>query len=465
MYELHLDDFTDEFRETRAPVSAMLDKLNYLVDLGVNAILFMPWTTWQNREFDWGYTPYQYFAAEYRYVNDELNPAEKLSALKNLVSACHQRGIHVVMDGVFNHVHPDFPYKYLYRNPDDCPFTGTFGGTFTGLQDLNFNNLCTQEFVRDACMYWIQEFGIDGIRLDNTVNYHQAGDARGLPELLSDIDGGANFSTTLEHLSMDAISIVNSTQATSYWDNALYQSCFETLWSGQINSSVLNTLNNQRYLNDPRKAPTMYLSNHDHSHVTWQAGARNNRGAMEWYRTQPWAIALFTAPGVPMLQSGQEFAEDHWLPEDDSNTGRRVRPRPLRWRLADDSIGQAMSRLYRRLAAVREQFPALRSTNFYPDHWDEWQTRFNPAGFGVDTERQVVLFHRWGFSETGALQRFYVVLNFSPTAQWVRVPLPENGPWTDLLSNLDGSWSPTVTDHHLNVMVGSNWGHILFRED
>jgi pullulanase len=319
--------------------------------------------------------------------------------------------------------------------------------------------------VSDVCEYWIREFGIDGIRFDNTVNYNQPGEPHGLPELLRDLNGGSNFSLTLEHLQMDAISVVNSTAATSYWDNALYQTCFDSLWTGQISSSLLNALNNQRYLNDSRKAPTMYLSNHDHSHVTWQAGARNNRGGMEWYRTQPWAIALFTAPGVPMLHSGQEFAEDHWLPEDDSNTGRRVRPRPLRWRLADDSIGQAMSRLYRRLAVVRHEYPALRSTNFYPDFWEEWQTRFNPAGFGVDTERQVVLFHRWGHSDTGALQRFYIVLNFSPTPQWVRVPLPENGEWTDLLANFDGSWTPVATDYHLDLMVGPHWGHILFRED
>jgi pullulanase len=471
VYELHLDDFTDEYRDSRAPLDAMRDKLDYLVSLGINAILFMPWTTWQSRDFDWGYTPFQYFAVEYRYVNDERQPTEKLSALKNLIAACHERDIHVILDGVFNHVHPDFPYKYLYKNTDDCPFTGTFGGTFPGLQDLNFNNTCTQEFIRDVCTYWIDAFGIDGIRFDNTTNYHQAGDPRGLPDLLDDIQthldslGSANFSLTLEHLSMDAVSLVNSTRANSYWENAFYQNCFDALWSGQINSSILNTLNNQRYLSDSRKAPTLYLSNHDHSHVAWQAGARDNSGSMEWYRTQPYAIALFMAPGVPMLQSGQEFAEDHWLPENDSGTGRRVRPRPLRWSLADDPIGSTVRRLYARLASIRHDFPALRSTNFYPDYWDEWQTRFNPAGFGVDTARQVVLFHRWGQSADGRLQRFYVVLNFSPVAQLVRVAFPENGPWTDLIANFDGSWTPEVSDFHLDVMVGSNWGHVFFRED
>ncbi len=472
IYELHLDDFTSDFREARAPMDAATDKLDYLANLGINAILFMPWTTWQNPYFDWGYTPFQYFAAEYRYLNDVTQPAEKLSALRSLISACHDRDIHVIMDGVFNHVHPDFPYQQLYLVPDDCPFTaGQFGGAFPGLQDLDFYSTCTQEFIRDVCTYWIGTFGIDGMRFDNTVNYNIPGDPRGIPDLLSDIQtynnarGVSNFSLTLEHLSMDAANLVNSTLANSYWDNSLYQKTFDSLWNGFSDASMLDSLNNQRFLNDPSKAPTIYISNHDHSNVAWQAGAKNNRGGFEWYRTQPFAIALFTAPGVPMFYSGEEFAEDHWIPEDDSNTGRRVRPRPLRWKLSTDAVGTSVRRLYQRLIAIHNQYPGLRSTNFYPDHWDSWQTTFNPAGFGVDTTRQVVLYHRWGQSASGRLQRFYVVLNFSAQTQPVTVPFPENGPWTDLLANFDGSWTPIVTNYRLDLQVGSNWGHIFFRED
>jgi hypothetical protein len=45
------------------------------------------------------------------------------------------------------------------------------------------------------------------------------------------------------------------------------------------------------------------------------------------------------------------------------------------------------------------------------------------------------------------------------------VPFPENGPWTDLLANLDGSWSPVVSNYRLELQVSSHWGHIFFRED
>jgi pullulanase len=55
VYEMNIDDFTDEFRAARAPLDAVTDKLDYLQDMGFNAILFMPWTAWKNRAFDWGY--------------------------------------------------------------------------------------------------------------------------------------------------------------------------------------------------------------------------------------------------------------------------------------------------------------------------------------------------------------------------------------------------------------------------
>ena len=79
-YELMIDDFTDEFRGARAPLDAIRDKLDYLQrDLGINAILFMPWTAWPSPSYSWGYIPHQYFSVEYRYANALAAPAEKLS--------------------------------------------------------------------------------------------------------------------------------------------------------------------------------------------------------------------------------------------------------------------------------------------------------------------------------------------------------------------------------------------------
>ncbi|MGR9000527.1 MAG: alpha-amylase family glycosyl hydrolase, partial [Gammaproteobacteria bacterium] len=388
--------------------------------------------------------------------------------LKKLISECHKRDIHVIMDGVFNHVYTGFPYKAFYQYYDrDCPFTGKFGGEFDGLQDLDFHNTCTQELIWDVCRYWIDVFKIDGIRFDNTVNFYDKGDNRGLPKLMEDIahymaDAGEyNFSLTLEHLQMDAVDVTKETHATSYWDNALYGCCFDGLWNGRIQSKLLDVLNNNRYLLGSGKAPTIYLGNHDHSHVTWQAGARNNAGALEWYRTQPYVIALMTTPGAPLVQNGQEFAEDHWIPEDDKGSGRRVQPRPLHWSYSNDNFGAALRAIYTRLIHLRQQYPVLRADGFYPEYWENWQTRFNPEGVGVDTERQLVVYRRYHVDDSGSLKHAVVCLNFSNQNHWLELTFPEDGHWLNLLT--EPKWAINVQNRRFGLEVPSNWGYIFYK--
>ena len=467
MYELMIDDFTVEYRGVRAPLDAICDKLDFLVNIGFNAILFMPWTAWNDDNFNWGYTPSLYYSVAYRYANDLNQPYEKLSWLKQLISECHKRGIHVIMDGVFNHVYMGFPYKAFYQHDRDCPFTGKFYGEFAGLQDLDFNNQCTQEFIWDVCHYWMDKFKIDGIRFDNTVNFYNKGDNRGLPELLKDIAsymanaGEQNFSLTLEHLQMDAIEVTKTTDATSYWDNALYGCCFDGLWNGRIPSKLLDVLNNNRFLLGSGKVPTLYLSNHDHSHVNWQAGAKNNAGALEWYRTQPYLIALMTAAGTPMVQNGQEFAEDHWIPENDQCSGRRVQPRPLHWSYSQDKFGAALRAVYTKLIHLRKHYPVLRADGFYPANWADWETRFNPEGVGVDTERQLLVFRRYHVNDAGLLQHAVVCLNFSQQNQWLELTFPEDGRWINLLT--EPEWAINVQNRRFGLEVSSNWGHIFYK--
>jgi 1,4-alpha-glucan branching enzyme len=467
IYEMMIDDFTDEYRGVRAPLDAVRDKIGYLKNLGINAILFMPWTAWNDSHFNWGYTPSLYFSVGYRYAHDLNQPEEKLSWLKKLIDACHREGIHVIMDGVFNHVYSGFPYKLFYRYFDaDCPYTGEFLGQFTGLQDLDFNRRCTREFIRDVCFYWIDVFNIDGIRFDNTVNFYSDETLNGLPELLQQIDahmrarGEENFSLTLEHLSIDASRVVNETRANSYWDNALYAATFDGLWNGAIQPKLFNALNPRQYLDDPFNAPTVYLGNHDHAHVNWQAGARANNGALQAERTRPYIVAMMTSSGAPMIQNGQEFGEDHWMPEDDRGSGRRVQPRPLHWSYAQDGIGRPLLDLYAKLAEIRNNYSVLRNGEFYPSYWEEWQTRFNPAGFGIDCARQLVIFKRYGHLADGTFHQFMVVLNFAGHNQWLTVNFSDNGPWRDLLSG----WEPHIHNYRLEFEIGAHWGHVFFRE-
>ena len=79
IYEMMVDDFTAEYRNVRAPLDAAVDAVPYLKALGFNAVLLMPVTARIDRNFDWGYAPYHYFAIEYRYANDLNQPTKKIS--------------------------------------------------------------------------------------------------------------------------------------------------------------------------------------------------------------------------------------------------------------------------------------------------------------------------------------------------------------------------------------------------
>ena len=478
VYEMNLDNFTDEFRGVRAPLDAVVDKLDYIRDLGFNAVLPMPWTAWPGTGFNWGYEPFLYFAVSYRYANDLNKPEEKLSYLKEFINQCHTRGIHVIMDGVFNHVSGNglFPYHFFYRQLQDnnlegetsvrggsSPYVGPFDGMFSGLTDLDFNNACLEEFVRDVCFYWMDEFGIDGIRFDNTVNFFSRETSpNGLPNLIRATNEHANdpnFSTILEHLELDATLVTNEVGATSYWNNALYEISRDyLLYNKSIPQSIMNALDSKKGLQGNRVATT-YLTNHDHSHLAWLAGASSNEGSRLWYRTQPLAIALMTFPGSPMIQNGQEFAEDYWLVENDQGSNRRVQPRPLRWSFADDKFGKPLRNVYKRLTEIRENHSGLRSDNVFPVNWPAEQTQFDSDGYGVEQSRGLVIYRRFGNDSEGNEENFTIVLNFSPNHQSVSVPFSVDGNWKDLLSGDQLN----VSGNRATVQVNSNWGRIYLK--
>jgi hypothetical protein len=239
----------------------------------------------------------------------------------------------------------------------------------------------------------IEQFNIDVIRIDNTVNFYNRGDAKGLPDLLEDIHhlmqqkNESHFSLTWEHLQMDAIEVTQSTHATSYWDKALYGECCR-------------------------------------------------------------------------FENGQEFAEDYWLPKHDKGSSRRVQPRPLHWNYPNDKFGKGLVAVYTKLIKLRHEYEVLGADGFYPEHWDEGRTRFNPVGVGIDTERQLLVYRRYCVDSQNKLRDALVAVNFSGNDQWLDLTFPEDGQRFDLLS--DTQWTITVTNRNYRLIVSSNWEHIFY---
>ncbi|MBN2525272.1 MAG: 1,4-alpha-glucan branching enzyme [Deltaproteobacteria bacterium] len=487
IYELMIDDFTAELEELdsgQSPIEAVGAKLTYLKEeLGVNAIAFMPWTAWPANEFSWGYNPSYYFSVESRYTNSTSQGAlEKLSLLRELINKCHDKGLHVIMDGVFNHTQGNqksgFPYIGMYEQEFESPFIGTFsGGGF--FKDLDFNNECTHQFVFDVCRYWIKEFGIDGIRFDYTTGfYHWDDRGHGLHRLLFDIkhylrnENEENFALILEHLSdnrFDAINVANQVGASACWfDPMLFLARDGLKRYREKKNDPLKDENKTivatewaRILNSSKdfgkgRGPINYIENHDHSRIAHEAGERDC-----WRRTQPYAIALFTISGTPMIYNGQEFAiddSDNVMPE----TGtKRVQSRPVKWEKSNDHTGQEMFKLYRKLIQIRKDHPAFRSSNIIPDTQEEKYKEPNPEGYGISCSKNMAIYQRFENGPDGKpLTNYVVVLNFDTEIQKTTIKFPCSGKWEDLLNDFPFHVDDNDDRRH-EIEVDKCWGRVL----
>lgn len=460
IYEMMIDNFTAEYRNTLAPLEAIESKIEtHLKPSGINAIEFMPWTAWPGSDFNWGYEPILFFSVEDRYTNNESTPLDKLYKLQKLINKLHENNIHIIMDGVFNHVNRAFPYSMLYQNPDDSPFVGSYGGGGFG-KDLDFNNSCTHEFVFDVCRYWIENYQIDGIRFDYTLGFYKPNDSQsGITRLISDLKKYFkdnyinNFSLILEHLTHNRYEAINDTNylcAAGCWFDPFMFELVNYSKHSYIDTELIRVLNAGKDFTSG-KCPVIYIENHDHSTIINQIGDRNR-----WWQIQCALIALFTSPGAVLIHNGQEFGEDYYLP---ASGYERIKPRKLCWDKMNDHIGRTLFNLVKKLARLRNTYPSLRSSHYYPEHYSDY---FNNQGYGIDRNKGVVIYHRWGTNDRENLERFIIILNFSHAHMWVDIPFSCKGEWNDLLNEK----SVYVNDNCwlYNQRINSHWGRIYYHE-
>lgn len=167
IYELLIRDF-----DTRHSYKAVLDRLDYLESLGVNAIEFMPTNEFEGN-LSWGYNPNFYFAPDKYYgpKND----------FKALIDECHNRGIAVIIDLVLNHSYNSSPMARMYWNNGanrpaaDNPWfneTSNFQNPDAHWgSDLNHESAYTKNFIDSVNTYWMEEYKVDGFRFDFTKGF------------------------------------------------------------------------------------------------------------------------------------------------------------------------------------------------------------------------------------------------------------------------------------------------------
>ncbi len=168
IYELLIRDFDESHS-----YQAVINRLDYLEDLGINAIELMPFTEFEGNE-SWGYDPMFYFAPDKYYgTKDDL---------KQLVDECHQRGIAVIQDVVLNHSNGQNPQLRMYSQSGGAAGPPTENSPFFNVEathpsnlgyDYNHDAPIVQEFVKRNLQYWVEEYKIDGFRFNMSKGFTQ----------------------------------------------------------------------------------------------------------------------------------------------------------------------------------------------------------------------------------------------------------------------------------------------------
>ena len=158
IYEMHIGSFTKEGTWTSAA-----EQLPHLADTGVTVVEVMPVAEFPGR-FGWGYDGVQLFAPSHVYGNPD--------SFRGFVNRAHSLGIGVILDVVYNHLGPDgnhlpqFSSCYFSdREPTDWGAAINYDGPDSGP---------VREFYIANAGYWIDEFHLDGLRLDATQDIHDS---------------------------------------------------------------------------------------------------------------------------------------------------------------------------------------------------------------------------------------------------------------------------------------------------
>lgn len=174
VYELHVGCFT-----TEGTFASAIERLDALVALGVTAIELMPVAEFEGRH-GWGYDGVLPFAPKAAYGSPE--------DFKRLVCAAHQRGLMVLLDVVYNHFGPDGNHLNAYAPGFFNPDVATPWGAAINLDGEDSRTV--RDFFIHNALYWIEEFHLDGLRIDAVHAMHDTGTPHFIDELIAAVRTG-----------------------------------------------------------------------------------------------------------------------------------------------------------------------------------------------------------------------------------------------------------------------------------
>ncbi len=171
VYELHVGTFSPE-----GTFDGVIPRLRYLRELGVTHVELMPVNQFPGRH-GWGYDGVGWYAVHDAYGGPE--------GLKRLVNACHEHGLAVLLDVVYNHLGPDGNYLGTF-GPYFADAYSTFWGPALNLDQAYADEV--RRFICDNALMWLRDYHLDGLRLDAVHAFFDRSAVHLLEQLASEVD-------------------------------------------------------------------------------------------------------------------------------------------------------------------------------------------------------------------------------------------------------------------------------------
>jgi maltooligosyltrehalose trehalohydrolase len=467
IYELHVGTFTQE-----GTFEAIIPHLEQLKNLGITAIELMPVAQFPG-DRNWGYDGTYPYAVQ----NSYGGPV----GLKHLVDACHQAGLAIIMDVVYNHLGPEGNYL-----ADFAPyFTDRYRGPWG--KPINFDGPHSDEvrrFFIENGLYWVKEFHLDGLRIDAI---HGILDFSAYP-FLEELSGAVH--ELAEHLNRRVYLIAESDLNDSRIVRSREQGGFglDSQWNDDFHHALhtLLTKENSGYYQDfgklhhlvkafrqgfvysggyslyrkrrhgnsssqlPAERFVVFSQNHDQ--VGNRAQSERLSALVSFEALKLAAGVVLLSPFIPLLFMGEEYGEtapfNYFISHSDPDLieavrrGRRNEFTSFRWQgePADPQVETTFSRckldhelrshgqhgtlysFYRELIRLRRELPPLRSLD---------RERLEVTGL---EQEKVLWWRRWG-----EVQEVTAAFHFGKQEKSVSLSLPK-GRWRKELDSADTAW-------------------------
>lgn len=300
-----------------------------------------------------------YETTDYKKLDSRLGTNEDLT---NFVKACHDKGIRVIFDGVFNHTGRDFfAFKDIQKNRENSPYVNwycnvNFGGNteyndgfsyenwggYNLLVKLNQRNPEVQNYICDVIRFWVSEFDIDGIRLD-AADVLDFDFMRVLRHTSDEVK--KDFWLMGEVIHGDYSRWVNGQTLHSVTNYALHKA----LYSGHNDHNYFEIAHTVKYLQNMGDLDLYnFVDNHDVERIHTKL---QNKAHFA-----PVHVLLYTLPGVPSIYYGSEFGIDG---KKEKFSDASLRPALDLKDYADAVTKNPCTALIAALGKVRQGTPAL----------------------------------------------------------------------------------------------------------